>query len=56
MKNLFSIFVAYGVVWVLFVGYLLSIAARQNSLRQEIASLKAMIEEKGQGNETRVRR
>ena len=49
MKNLFSIFVAYGVVWALFVGYLVSIAARQNSLRQEIASLKAMIE---QGSQT----
>ena len=56
VKNLFSIFVAYGVVWVLFVGYLVSIAARQNSLRQEIASLKAMIAEKGQGNETSARR
>ena len=55
MKNLFSIFVAYGVVWVLFVGYLVSIAARQNSLRQEIASLKAMIEEKGPGSDTSSR-
>ncbi len=48
MKNLLSIFVAYGVVWVLFVGYVLSLAVRQNSLRQEIATLKALIEQGGQ--------
>jgi CcmD family protein len=45
MNNLFSIFVAYGFVWLLHVGYLLSLAARQNSLRQEITTLKAMIEQ-----------
>lgn len=53
MKNLFSIFIAYGVVWILFVGYLLSLAVRQNSLRREIATLKALIE---QGGQTTLRR
>ena len=48
MSNLFSIFVAYAVVWVLFVGYALSLAIRQNSLRQEIATLKALIQQGGQ--------
>jgi CcmD family protein len=58
VKNLFSIFVAYGVVWVLFVGYLLSLAVRQNGLRQEIATLKALIEQSGrsQGSESSLRR
>lgn len=48
MQNLLSIFVAYGVVWVLFVGYVVSLAIRQNTLRQEIATLKALIEQGGQ--------
>ena len=45
MKNLLSIFIAYGLVWLLHVGYLLSIAVRQNSLRQEIDTLKSLIQE-----------
>ena len=53
MKNLFSIFIAYAVVWVLFVGYVLSLAVRQNSLRQEIASLKALMEQGGQSTPKR---
>lgn len=53
MKNLFSIFVAYGVVWLLFVGYVLSLAIRQNTLRQEIATLKALIE---QGDQSKAHR
>lgn len=43
MENLFW---AYAVVWVLHVGYLVSLAMRQNGLDREIATLKAMIEEK----------
>ena len=43
-----SLFWAYAVVWVLHVGYLLSLAVRQNSLRQEISTMKALIEQKGQ--------
>lgn len=43
MENLFW---AYAVVWVLHVGYLVSLAMRQNGLRREIATLKALIEEK----------
>ena len=45
MRNLFW---AYAIVWLLHVGYLFSLAVRQNSLRQEIATLKALIEQKGQ--------
>jgi CcmD family protein len=43
MENLFW---AYAVVWVLHVGYLISLAMRQNGLNREIATLKALIEEK----------
>ncbi|MCZ6752286.1 MAG: CcmD family protein [Acidobacteria bacterium] len=43
-----SLFWAYTVVWILHVGYLLSLAVRQNSLRQEISTLKALVEQKGQ--------
>ena len=43
MENLFW---AYAVVWVLHVGYLVSLAMRQDGLNREIATLKAMIEEK----------
>ena len=45
MRNLFW---AYAVVWLLHIGYLLSLAVRQNGLRREIATLKALIEQKGQ--------
>lgn len=45
MRNLF---LAYAVVWMLHVGYLLSLAVRQNGLRREIAMLKALIEQRGQ--------
>jgi len=55
VKNLFSIFVAYGVVWVVFVGYLLSLAVRQNSLRQEIATLKALMEQGHEQSDERSR-
>jgi CcmD family protein len=47
MQNLFSIFAAFAVVWVLFVGYLISLMARQNGLRQEIATLKALMDQGG---------
>lgn len=45
MTNLFW---AYAVCWVLVVGYVLSISARQKSLQQEIKALKAMLEQKSQ--------
>ena len=45
MKNLFW---AYAIVWLLHVGYLLSLTLRQNGLRREIATLKALIEQRGQ--------
>jgi CcmD family protein len=43
MTNLFW---AFAVVWLLHIGYLVSIAVRQNGLRREIATLKALLEEK----------
>ena len=43
-----SLFWAYAIIWLLHVAYLLSLAMRQNSLRREIASLKALVEQKGQ--------
>ena len=45
MRNLFW---AYAVVWVLHIGYLFSLAVRQNGLRREIATLKALLDQKGQ--------
>ena len=45
MTNLFW---AFAVVWLLHVGYLVSIAVRQNSLRREIETLKALLEQKEQ--------
>ena len=45
MTNLFW---AFAVVWILHVAYLVSIAVRQNSLRREIATLKALLEQKEQ--------
>lgn len=41
-----SLFWAYAIVWVLHVGYLLSLAIRQNGLKREISTLKAMIEQR----------
>ncbi|MGH9785428.1 MAG: CcmD family protein [Terriglobia bacterium] len=43
-----NLFVAYAAVWLLLVGYLVSLMLRQNDLRREISTLKAMIEQKGQ--------
>jgi len=43
MQNLFW---AYAVVWLLHVGYLVSLAMRQDDLHREIATLKALLEEK----------
>ena len=43
-----SLFVAYAIVWGVVMGYVISIAARQNSLRREIARLKSLVEQKSQ--------
>jgi CcmD family protein len=40
------IFWAYAAVWILNILYLASIASRQTSLRREIDTLKAMVEQK----------
>ena len=41
-------FLSYGltVAWVILVGYVMMMLARQRALRREIANLKAMIDEK----------
>ncbi|MBI2819771.1 MAG: CcmD family protein [Acidobacteria bacterium] len=44
-----NLFLAYAIVWGVLMGYVVSIAARQNSLRREIATLKALLEQKDQG-------
>jgi CcmD family protein len=44
-----NLFLAYAAVWVILMGYLVSIAARQQSLRREIAALKALLEQKEPG-------
>ena len=43
-----NLFVAYAIVWGVLMGYLVSIAMRQSSLRREIATLKALVEQKEQ--------
>jgi len=43
-----NLFLAYAVVWGLHMAYLLSIGSRQSSLRREIATLKALLEQKNQ--------
>ena len=45
MMNLFW---AYAIVWGVLMGYVASIASRQNSLRREIATLKTLLEQKDQ--------
>jgi CcmD family protein len=40
------LFWAFAAVWLLHIGYLVSIAVRQNTLRREIATLKALLEQK----------
>jgi CcmD family protein len=41
-------FLSYGlcVAWLILVGYVLMLVAREKSLKREIANLKAMLEEK----------
>ncbi len=43
MPNLFW---AFAVVWLLHVGYLVSVAMRQRGLQREIEALKALVEQK----------
>ncbi|MBI4460463.1 MAG: CcmD family protein [Acidobacteria bacterium] len=50
-----SLFWAYAIVWLLFAGYALSISARQKNLQREIATLKTLVEQKGQAPAGRSR-
>lgn len=45
-KNLWFLFAAYFIVWLLIVGYLFSLSRRQKKLVQEIETLKQMQQEK----------
>lgn len=49
MDNAFYVFAAYAVIWLLSLGYIFSIAHRQQSLRKEIEALKDAIPEEGYG-------
>jgi CcmD family protein len=51
-------FLSYGLcaAWLILVGYVLMMVARERSLKREIANLKAMLEEKHTGGEARVDR
>ena len=49
MTNLTNLFIAYAVVWGVVMAYVVSISARQNSLRREIAMLKTLLDQKSQG-------
>jgi CcmD family protein len=44
-----NLFLAYAAVWAVLMGYLVSIAARQHTLQREIATLKALLQQKDQG-------
>ncbi len=48
MENAIYVFAAYAVIWLLSLGYIFSIAQRQQSLRKEIEALKIAIQEEGQ--------
>ena len=43
MKNLDSVFLAYGLGWAIFFGFYLSIAKRSNDLRADIERLKKAV-------------
>lgn len=47
MENGGYLFSAYGIVWAVVFGYVLSLLNRQRRLRQEIDSLKEALKEKG---------
>ncbi len=48
MENAIYVFAAYAVIWLLSLGYIFSIAQRQQSLRKEIEALKSAIREEEQ--------
>ncbi|MGH7598756.1 MAG: CcmD family protein [bacterium] len=45
-KNLWFLFAAYFIVWLLIVGYLFSLSRRQKKLVQELETLKQIRQEK----------
>jgi CcmD family protein len=44
-----SLFVAYAIVWGVVMGYVVTLATRQNNIRREITTLKALVDQKNQG-------
>jgi CcmD family protein len=47
MDNFGYLFAVYSIVWLVIFGFVLSLINKQNKLRKEIDSLKAMLAEKG---------
>ncbi len=54
MDNATYVFAAYAVIWLLALGYIFSIAQRQQSLRKEIDALKRAILEEGESQPVRA--
>lgn len=46
MENAGYLLAAFGIVWVLFFGYVLSLSGRQKKLLREISTLKDTLEKK----------
>ena len=46
MENLTWLFYAYGLAWLLIMGYLFQISQKEKKLRHRIAELQEMIEER----------
>jgi CcmD family protein len=51
MGDLWYLALAYGVIWVLLLAYLYSIARRQESVRQEVKAIEEALERKPEAEE-----
>lgn len=51
MKNFWYLFAAYTVVWAVVLGYVLSLYARERSLRREVEALKALLDQRERQHE-----
>jgi CcmD family protein len=51
MGNLWYLAMAYGVIWVVLLVYLYSIARRQESLRQEVKAIEEALEAESEAEE-----
>lgn len=48
VTNLFFLFAAYSVVWLVLFGYLFSFSRRHRSLERQVEDLRRMLERKGE--------